>query len=48
MQTSMSAVMVSIVVSRCAIILKDHTTVSVSRGMSSTVMATRAVVSTTH
>ena len=45
LQTSMSAVMVSIAVNRCAITLKDRIIVSVSKGMNSTVMATHAVVS---
>ena len=45
MQTSMSVVMVFIAVSRCAIIPKDHITVSVSMAMNSIVMATHAVVS---
>ena len=48
MQTSMSAVMVSIVVSRCAITLKDRIIASVSKGMNSIVMATHAVVSNVH
>ena len=48
MQTSMSAVMVPIAVSRCAITLEDHIIASVLKGMNSTMMATHAVVSNTH